>query len=252
MLLTTNIVETGLDIPNANTMLIWRADRFGLAQLHQLRGRIGRGRVRASAYLLTDAEHPPSAMAQKRLDAAVALQHLGAGFDISIADLEQRGAGDLLGEDQAGHIRLIGTELYRHVLSRALARARGERVEEDWTPEIVVNVEAHLPTSFVPEPDTRLEIYRRLARIETPQGLEGMAEELADRFGDLPEPAMTLVELVRLRLLCQDAGVTKVLVGPQGVAITSHNGDRTVIDTSGEPARAGLQRAFAVIQRDRS
>jgi transcription-repair coupling factor (superfamily II helicase) len=104
VLLTTNIVETGLDIPNANTMLIWRADRFGLAQLHQLRGRIGRGRVRASAYMLTDTEHPPSARAQKRLDAAGALQHLGAGFDISIADLEQRGAGDLLGEDQAGRI----------------------------------------------------------------------------------------------------------------------------------------------------
>jgi transcription-repair coupling factor (superfamily II helicase) len=251
VLLTTNIVETGLDLPNANTMLIWRADRFGLAQLHQLRGRIGRGRVRASAYLLTDAEHPPSATAQKRLEAVVALQHLGAGFDISIADLEQRGAGDLLGEDQAGHIRLIGTELYRGVLSRALARARGERVEEDWTPEIVVNAEAHLPTSFVPEPDT-LEIYRRLARIETSQALEDIAEELADRFGDPPEPTTTLIELVRLRLLCQNAGVTKVLVGPQGVAITWHNGDHTVIDTSGEPTRAGLQRAFAVIQRDRS
>jgi transcription-repair coupling factor (superfamily II helicase) len=201
-------------------MLIWRADRFGLAQLHQLRGRIGRGRVRATAYLLTDPSHAVSAGAEKRLQTAASLDHLGAGFALSLADLEQRGAGDLLGEEQAGHIRLIGTELYRHVFTRALARARGEAKDEAWNPTIVVDVEAAVPADFVPEPDVRLEIYRRLARLPSVDALDDVSEELADRFGDLPSGLTTLLDLVRLRLLCRQQGISAVHAGPEAVALT--------------------------------
>jgi transcription-repair coupling factor (superfamily II helicase) len=224
ILLTTNIIEAGLDIPNANTMLIWRADRFGLAQLHQLRGRIGRGRVRAMAYLLTDPSRAVSAGAEKRLQTVASLDQLGAGFAVSLADLEQRGAGDLLGNEQAGHIRLIGTELYRHVLTRALARARGEATDDAWNPTIVVDVEAAVPATFVPEPDVRLEIYRRLARLPSTDALDDVSEELADRFGDLPNGLTTLLDLVRLRLLCRQQGISAVHAGPEAVALTPRPG----------------------------
>jgi transcription-repair coupling factor (superfamily II helicase) len=247
VLLTTNIVETGLDIPNANTMLVWRADRFGLAQLHQLRGRIGRGRVRASAYLLTDAARPPSTAALKRLEAAASLDYLGAGFDLSLADLEQRGAGDLLGEEQAGHLRLIGTELYRHVLARALARARGETVEEEWSPTIVVDAEAAVPAAFVPEPDVRLEIYRRLARISRLEVLIDFSAELADRFGDPPKPLITLLDLVKLRLLCRQRGIVAVHAGAEAIAITPRGGARIMVPIRESTPEARLQQVLAAI-----
>jgi transcription-repair coupling factor (superfamily II helicase) len=235
VLLTTNIVETGLDIPNANTMLVWRADRFGLAQLHQLRGRIGRGRVRASANLMTDHEHPPSAAALGRLDTAASLSRLGSGFDVSLADLDQRGAGDLLGEEQAGHLRLIGTELYRHLLTRAVARARGEAVADEFSPTIVMEAEALVPRDFIPEAAVRLVIYRRLARIRSTDALGDLAEELADRFGSLPEPLLRLLDMARLRLLSAQYGLAAVHAGPSGIAITGHDGARTVLDVSPSP-----------------
>jgi transcription-repair coupling factor (superfamily II helicase) len=224
VLLTTNIVETGLDIPNANTMLIWRADRFGLGQLHQLRGRIGRGRVRAHAYLMTSPETRPSDLARWRLEATAALSHLGAGFDLSVADLEQRGAGDLLGEEQAGHLRLIGTELYRHVLGRAMAQIRGEPIEEEWTPAISMDVEAMVPPDFIPEPETRLEIYRRLGRTSSIDTLDEISAEFADRFGNLPTPFTTLLDLVRLRVLCREQGIAAMHAGPKAVAFTPRDG----------------------------
>ncbi|MGE0224348.1 MAG: DEAD/DEAH box helicase [Acetobacteraceae bacterium] len=224
VLLATNIIEAGLDLPNANTMLIWRADRFGLAQLHQLRGRVGRGRVRASAYFLTDPAHPPRASTLKRLETVAALESLGAGFAVSMADLDQRGAGDLLGEAQAGHLRLIGTERYRHVLSRALARARGEAVEEDWTPEIALDVPALLPADFIPEPDVRLDLYRRLVRLDGPVALDDAAEEIEDRFGDPPDATRNLLGLVRLRLLCRQRRIAAVHAGPAAIALTPRDG----------------------------
>jgi transcription-repair coupling factor (superfamily II helicase) len=228
VLLTTNIVEAGLDIPNANTTLIWRADRFGLAQLHQLRGRIGRGRVRANAYFLTDPEHPPSGSAQRRLQTAVSHMHLGAGFDLSLADLEQRGAGDLLGEDQAGHLRLIGTELYRHVLATAIARHLGEPVQEQWTPEIAIEVEAVVPADFIPEPEVRLEIYRRLARVSSIDALDELSAELDDRFGTLPEPFVALLDLTQLRVLCRHQEIAAIHAGPKGVGITPRDDVRSL------------------------
>jgi transcription-repair coupling factor (superfamily II helicase) len=224
VLLCTSIIEAGLDLPNANTMLIWRADRFGLSQLHQLRGRVGRGRVRAKVYLLTDPKHPPSAAAWKRLETVITLDYLGAGFAISMADLDQRGAGDLLGGTQAGHVRLIGTELYRDMLQRALARARGERVEEPWQPDIVLDIAAFVPPDFVPEPNARLGIYRQVAALDGAETVAEAAADLEDRFGDLPPPLLNLLSLARLRLACLRHGIARVQAGPAAVALTPRPG----------------------------
>jgi transcription-repair coupling factor (superfamily II helicase) len=216
VLLATGIIEAGLDIPNANTMLVWRPDRFGLAQLHQLRGRVGRARARATAYLLTDPAHPIAAPARKRLERIAALDSLGAGFAISAADLDQRGAGDILGERQAGHIRLIGSELYGHLLARAVA---GMPVP-DWTLALSVDVAAYVPAETVPEPDLRLELYRRLARLESAEAVGALAEEIEDRFGDLPAPGCALLDLTRLRLACRALHLDAVHAGPGGIALT--------------------------------
>jgi transcription-repair coupling factor (superfamily II helicase) len=224
VLLATNIIEAGLDLPNANTMLVWRPDRFGLAQLHQLRGRVGRGRARASAYFLTDPDRPPSEAARKRLDTIAGLDSLGAGFGISLADLDQRGAGDLLGEEQAGHMVIIGTERYQDVLRRALAAARGDPLGDEWTPELVMDLPAYAPGDFIPEPDARLEVYRRLARLETFVALDEATEDLADRFGALPPPVEALLGLTRLRLLCLHRGIAAIHAGPAGVALTPRAG----------------------------
>ncbi len=219
VLLATSIIEAGLDIPNANTMLVWRPDRFGLAQLHQLRGRVGRGRARASAYLLTDPAHPIGEPARKRLKRLAALDSLGAGFAVSAADLDQRGAGDILGERQAGHIRLMGSELYGHLLARALATAEG-RPAPEWTPAIAIDAAAYIPADTVPEPDLRLELYRRAARADRSDVIEALAEEIEDRFGALPAPTRALLDLARLRLACHAHGIAAIHAGPAAVALT--------------------------------
>jgi hypothetical protein len=145
VLLATSIIETGLDIPGADTMVVWRPDRFGIAQLHQLRGRVGRGRARAVCYLLSDPESPLPPATERRLKTLGTLEGLGAGFAIAARDLDLRGAGDLLGEEQAGHVKLIGTGLYQHLLERALRRARGEAVPEEWSPELRLGVGVAIP-----------------------------------------------------------------------------------------------------------
>ena len=234
VLLATNIIEAGLNLPNANTMLVWRAERFGLAQLHQLRGRVGRGRTRGIAYLLTDPDRALPAAARKRLDTLAALQGSGAGFAISAADLDLRGAGDLLGEQQAGHLRLLGTELYRHLLVRALQRARGERSADDWDPDISLDVPAYVPEAFIVEPDLRLEIYRRLAALQDQAAVTDVAEELVDRFGDLPPPLAALVALTRLRLLCRALGIREVQAGPRAVALRAEHEFRKELRAQGD------------------
>ncbi|WP_191062535.1 helicase-related protein, partial [Geminicoccus harenae] len=145
LLLATNIIESGLDVPRANTMLVWRPERFGLAQLHQLRGRVGRGNRSATTLLLTDPDHPPVPAAEKRLRTLEALDRLGAGFAISARDLDLRGAGDLIGEEQAGHVTTLGLGLYQHLLDRALRRVRGEDVADDWLPELHLGVTGRIP-----------------------------------------------------------------------------------------------------------
>jgi transcription-repair coupling factor (superfamily II helicase) len=223
VLLSTNIVETGLDVPRANTMLVWRADRFGLGQLHQLRGRVGRGRVRGTIILLTDPAEPPSPLTLKRLKALEAFDRVGAGFAISARDMDLRGAGDLLGESQAGHMKLIGLDLYQHLLDRALHAARGETVQEDWMPVLAIGISAGIPKDYVEDEAVRVELHARLAAIlrrGDAVALGEFAEEVADRFGAPPEPVENLFALARLRVRCRRLGITKLEVGPSAAAAT--------------------------------
>jgi transcription-repair coupling factor (superfamily II helicase) len=219
VLLATNIIESGLDLPSANTMLVWRADRFGLAQLHQLRGRVGRGRVRGIVYLLTDPEIKLARVTRKRLETIEGHYHLGSGFAISSHDLDLRGAGDLLGEDQAGHIKLIGAELYRWLLDRALRAARGNPPLEAWSPELNLGLTGWIPADYVPEQDLRIEIYARLARLLKVEEMEALRDEVEDRFGPIPKSLRQLFVLARLKAECRQARIARIDAGPLGIAL---------------------------------
>lgn len=220
VLLATSIIESGLDVPSANTMLIWRPDRFGLAQLHQLRGRVGRSRVRGIAYLLTDHAHKLARSTRKRLETLESLDRLGAGFAISARDLDHRGAGDLFGEDQAGHMKLIGVSLYQHLLGRALAEARGEAQAEQIPPELNIDAPGHIPEDYVPEPEVRINLYARLARLEDEEEVDAIEEEIRNRFGPPPPAVERLVALARLREQCRDQDVLRIDAGPQAIALS--------------------------------
>jgi transcription-repair coupling factor (superfamily II helicase) len=219
VLLATNIIEAGLDVPRANTMVIWRADRFGLSQLHQLRGRVGRGSRRGQVMLLTDAEHEIAPRTLKRLRTLEAFDRLGAGFAISARDLDLRGAGDLIGEAQAGHMKLIGVDLYQHLLEAALRTARGETVER-WTPELHLGVAGCLPADWLPDEELRVTLYCRLARIEDADGLTAFCEEIEDRFGPLPPEAELLLRLAGIRIAAREAKVARIDAGPAAIALT--------------------------------
>ncbi|NNM71836.1 transcription-repair coupling factor [Enterovirga aerilata] len=234
VLLATNIIESGLDVPRANTIMVWRANMFGLAQLHQLRGRVGRGRPRGIAYLLTDPDEEVSDETRKRLGTLERLDRLGAGFAISAEDLEQRGGGDLLGEMQAGHVKLIGAGLYRRLLERALLTVRGETPPEEWVPELNIGVSARIPADYVPEPEVRLNLYAKIARSLDGAAEARIADEIEDRFGPPPEEVAALLALNRLKRLCRQAGIAKVDAGPQGIALTFK--DRTEQDLAVEAA----------------
>lgn len=223
VLLATNIIEAGLDVPRANTMIVWRADRFGLAQLHQLRGRVGRGNRRGQVILLTKDEDGINERTMKRLRTLAAFDRLGAGFNISARDLDLRGGGDLLGDDQAGHVRLIGTDLYQHLLGAALRRARGELVEH-WTPELHLGAAGALPAEWIPDEDVRLALYVRLARIADDTELDAFEDELADRFGPLPPPAELLIATARLRGLARSLSIARMDAGPAAIALVPRRG----------------------------
>ncbi|BBK42939.1 transcription-repair-coupling factor [Allostella vacuolata] len=219
LLLATNIVESGLDIANANTILVWRADRFGLAQLHQLRGRVGRGEREGVAYLLTQPGKPAAPATARRLATLEEADRFGAGFVVSRRDLDLRGAGDLLGEDQAGHVALLGLDLYRHLLDRAMRRAAGEAVEEEWSPDLRIDLEYGIPEDYVPDPEMRIALHAAAARLDSAAAIDRFAGELADRFGPPPEPTRNLLALCRLRLLCRQAGVARLIAGPRALAL---------------------------------
>ena len=219
VLLATNIIEAGLDVPRANTMIVTHADRFGLSQLHQLRGRVGRGGRRGQILLLTEAGQTIADATLKRLRTLEAFDRLGAGFAIAARDLDLRGAGDLLGEEQAGHMKLIGIDLYQHLLGHALRAARGQAVDQ-WTPQLNLGLAGRFPEDWVPEIDVRLSLYGRLARIADTGALDAFEAELEDRFGALPDPARALVQLTRLRLLARAAGIEKIDAGPAAIALT--------------------------------
>ena len=204
-------------------MIVWRADRFGLAQLHQLRGRVGRGNRRGQVILLTRDEDAIGERTLKRLRTLATFDRLSAGFDISAQDLDMRGAGDLLGENQAGHMKLIGTDLYQHLLGAALRKARGEQVER-WTPQLNLGAAAALPESWIPEADLRLALYVRLARIDDDAGLDAFEEELLDRFGPLPPGAEAMLERARIRLLAQALSIERIDAGAAAIALTPRPG----------------------------
>ncbi len=220
VLLATNIIESGLDVPRANTMIVWRPDRFGLAQLHQLRGRVGRGRIQGVAYLLSDPQEDLSEATRARLSTLEAFDRLGSGLAISARDLDLRGGGDLVGEDQAGHMRMIGAGLYQRLLARALRVARGETEAEDWTPDLQLGEPGAIPTVYVPDAVTRINLYARLARLEDQGQIDAFEEELEDRFGALPPLTNTLLDQARLQRLAKSAGVRQVRAGPKGVSLT--------------------------------
>lgn len=221
VLLATNIIESGLDVPRANTMLVWRADRFGLSQLHQLRGRVGRGRIQGVAYLFLDPEQEVAESTRARLSTLEAFDRLGSGFQISARDLELRGAGDLLGEDQAGHVHLIGSALYQQLLERALAEAKNEKAESVRPAELNIGSLGSIPEDYVPEAVVRINLYARLQRIAKLDDLDAFAEELEDRFGPLPEEAEQLIAVTRLAIAAGSIGVERIDAGPLGIALTA-------------------------------
>ncbi len=266
VLLATNIIESGLDVPRANTMLVWRADRFGLSQLHQLRGRVGRSRVQGVAYLFTDPAEEVSDATRARLSTLEAFDRLGSGLDISARDLDLRGGGDLVGEEQAGHMKLIGAALYHRLMERAVRVARGEAPEADWTPELQLGEAAALPEAYIPDPVIRINLYARLSRLASAEEVDAFEEELDDRFGPLPPEAVALVTSARLGVLARAAGVRKLTAGPSAVALDLDHAAETAAETlaggdealtlkpgrlvlAGEEGEARLRRTAEVLER---
>lgn len=224
VLISTTIIESGLDIPRANTMIVHRSQMFGLSQLYQIRGRIGRSKIRAYAYLTYPARHKLTDNATKRLEVLQALDSLGAGFNIASHDLDIRGAGNLLGEEQSGQVREVGLELYQDMLEEAVASLRSgdKAVETDgvWSPQINVGTAVLIPESYVPDLDVRLSLYRRLSEVVGREDIDAFAAELIDRFGSLPEEVDMLLKIVEIKGACRAAGIEKLDVGPKGAIVT--------------------------------
>ncbi len=222
ILVSTNIVESGLDIPTANTLIVYRADMFGLAQLYQLRGRVGRSKTRAYALFTTPVNRTITPQAQKRLEVLQSLDTLGAGFQLASHDLDLRGAGNLLGDEQSGHIREVGYELYQQMLNETIAALKAggaQAVEEAWSPLITLGVPVTLPEHYVEDLDLRLQLYRRLATLDDEADIESFAAEMIDRFGPMPDEVKLLMVLVGVKLLCRRAHVEKLEAGPRGIIV---------------------------------
>ncbi|MDB5485450.1 MAG: transcription repair coupling factor, partial [Tardiphaga sp.] len=219
ILLATDIIESGLDLPHANTIIVWRPDKFGLAQLHQLRGRVGRRSARAFALFLTDPAAKLSSAAVARLDKLQKLNDQGAGFLISAGDMDMRGGGDLLSEKQSGHIQLLGSDLSAHLLDLAIGDAAPASLFEK-RPEVRLDVPALLPAAYVKDASIRLELYARIFRCGSARELENVEDEIEERFGDLPSEASDLLRLARFELVCVTLGIMSVDVGPKSLAAT--------------------------------
>ena len=222
VLLSTAIVESGLDIPTANTLIVHRADMFGLAQIYQLRGRVGRSKLRAYALLTLPAKRKITAHAERRLKVLQSLDTLGAGFQLASHDLDIRGAGNLLGDEQSGHIKEVGYELYQEMLEEAVMSLKAgitTPVAEKWSPQITIGTPVLIPEDYVTDLPVRLSLYRRLSEIEEDRDIEGFAAELVDRFGPLPEEVEYLLQIVAIKALCRRANVEKIEVGPKGAVL---------------------------------
>ncbi|MBV9221258.1 MAG: transcription-repair coupling factor, partial [Methylobacteriaceae bacterium] len=226
VLLSTTIVESGLDIPTANTLVVHKADMFGLAQLYQLRGRVGRSKVRAYALFTVPANKTLTPNAEKRLKVLQSLDTLGAGFQLASHDLDIRGAGNLLGDEQSGHIKEVGYELYQQMLEEAVAALKAgveDPPEEAWSPSITIGTPVTIPEDYVADLQLRLSLYRRLATLEADADIESIGAEMVDRFGPLPKEVRQLLKLVSIKALCRRAHVDKVDAGPKGVIIGFHD-----------------------------
>jgi transcription-repair coupling factor (superfamily II helicase) len=219
VLVTTTIIESGIDIPTANTIIINRAERFGLADLYQIKGRVGRGREKAFAYLLAPAEEALSDTARKRLRAIQELSELGAGFRIAAQDLETRGAGNLLGKQQSGHIAAVGIDLYTQMMEEAMAEMRGEKVSEEPDTLITMRASAFIPEDYISDVSLRLAAYKEISSMEGEIELRDLADELRDRYGELPEPAANLLEIMSIKLVAKKAGVARIDAGKDVVNI---------------------------------
>ncbi|SMD04116.1 transcription-repair coupling factor [Fulvimarina manganoxydans] len=222
VLLSTTIVESGLDIPTANTMIVHRADMFGLSQLYQIRGRVGRSKLRAYALLTIPANKTPTKGADRRLKVLQSLDTLGAGFQLATHDLDQRGAGNLLGDEQTGHIKEVGYELYQQMLEEAVAEMKGVEPETSgqWSPQITLGTAVMIPEGYVPDLSLRMTLYRRLAELAEIRDIDAFGAELIDRFGPMPTEVEHLLKVMVIKALCRKANIEKLDAGPKGLVVT--------------------------------
>ena len=230
ILLSTTIIESGIDMPSVNTMIVYRADMFGLAQLYQLRGRIGRSKLRGYCYFTVPPQKMLKPVAERRLSILQALDSLGAGFSLASHDMDIRGSGNILGEEQSGHIKEVGIALYHHMLEEEIARIKAGEVPEEgaaaaaeWSPQIVTGVPIMIPESYVRDLGVRLGLYKRIGGLKTPEALLDMREELTDRFGAIPPEVENLLKTVEIKQLCQIANIEKIDAGAKGFLIAFHN-----------------------------
>ncbi|AEI38359.1 transcription-repair coupling factor [Zymomonas mobilis] len=228
VLLSTTIVESGLDIPSANTMIVYRADRFGLSQLYQIRGRVGRSKTRAYAYMTTPINHAISETAEKRLHILSTLDSLGAGFQLASHDLDIRGAGNLLGDEQSGHIKEVGFELYQSMLEDAILEAKSgdltaAKEQDEFSPQITIDAPILIPESYVPDLNLRMALYRRMSDIKNREDIDAFAAELIDRFGSLPQETKNLMAIIEIKTNCRQAHIIRLDGGPRGALISFNN-----------------------------
>lgn len=252
VLLSTTIVESGLDIPTANTLIVHRADMFGLAQLYQLRGRVGRSKVRAYALFTLPANRKLTDTADRRLKVLQSLDSLGAGFQLASHDLDIRGSGNLLGEEQSGHIKEVGFELYQQMLEEAVMEIKGagEELDSGWSPQITVGTAVMIPESYVPDLQLRLALYRRLGDLQSAEEIDGFGAEMIDRFGPLPDEVEHLLKIVFIKALCRQANVEKLDAGPKGIVI--HFRKREFANPAGLVRYIAEQGSLAKIRPDQS
>jgi transcription-repair coupling factor (superfamily II helicase) len=251
ILLSTTIIESGLDIPTANTLIVHRADMFGLSQLYQLRGRVGRSKTRAYALFTVPENRTLTVQAERRLKVLQSLDTLGAGFQLASHDLDIRGAGNLLGEEQSGHIKEVGYELYQQMLEDAVSQLKAgveEPAEDQWSPTIAVGAPVMIPEEYVSDLQLRLGLYRRLATLETDAEIDAFGAELIDRFGSLPTEVDQLLKIMAVKVLCRRANVEKVDGGPKGIIVGFR--DNAFAKPDGLVAYLAEQGSFAKVRPD--
>jgi transcription-repair coupling factor (superfamily II helicase) len=252
VLLSTTIVESGLDVPTANTLIVHRADMFGLAQLYQLRGRVGRSKVRAFALFTLPVNKTLTTTAERRLKVLQSLDTLGAGFQLASHDLDIRGAGNLLGEEQSGHIKEVGFELYQQMLEEAVAEVKGddEILDTGWSPQISVGITVMIPENYVPDLHLRMGLYRRLGELTDLSEIDGFGAEMMDRFGPMPVEVQNLLKVVYIKSLCRTANVEKVEAGPKGIVLQLR--DKLFPNPAGLVGYIAKQGSMAKIRPDHS